>query len=93
MSFLSLSALAWFVVDLLIELLERDFFLGDHVHRAANLRIEIADHLLRAVDLELDRHAVRDRAGQAVVRRRDVAGRIAAEQHQRGQAQARSPPK
>ena len=91
MSCLSLSVFSWLPVICVVELLDGDFFLGDDVHRAADFRVEVADHLLGAVDLELDRHGLFDRAGQAMVRRRDVAGRVAAEQHRRGEADAQSP--
>ena len=77
--------------DLGVELLERNFFLGDHVHRAADFRLQVLHHPAGAVDLKFDRHALLHRAGQPVVRRADVAGRVAAEQDHRGQPQTRPP--
>ena len=87
MSRLSLSVFVFGCADLLIELLQGHFFLGDHVHRAADFRLQVADHLAGTVDLELDRHAFLHRAGDPVIRRADVAAGVAAEQHQRGGAE------
>ena len=89
MSFFSFVRLFLVAGNLLIQLLDRDFLFGDHVHRVANLRVQVANHLLGPVDLEIDGHAFLYRIGDPAIRSSHVTGRIAAKQDERRQAEAR----
>ena len=64
--------------QLIAQLLYFDFLLGDKVHIAMDLRVEVFDHLPRPADLKLDRYAFPHRLPQAAKRCFYVAEALAA---------------
>src|SRR5690606_17946222 len=67
---------------------DRDLLASNDRHVAANLRVEIANHLACALDFELEGNRVFDRLVHPAQRRRDVAGGFTTEQ-QSGEQHAR----